>query len=532
LIIISVLSIFKVVILFKVSPPAVTKKSLSTWRGFFILYTKIKILMKKRYYCLSLCLFVSSFTNAQQLVSSEYLTSRTQTELTLQFFSAFNNGVDLYKILYTTTDINGQPDTASGLLIVPDEPEFVYPLLCYQHGTVDSRWDVPSELAGGYELAMALSGKGYVVVAPDYLGLGEARGLHPYVHAETEARAAIDMLYAAREYDEAHEDVSINEQLFLTGYSQGGHAAFAAHKYLQQNFSDDFTVTASAPMSGPYSVSEKMIDFTLGDQEYGFVAYIAWTSLSYNLAAGGTLYSDLNEVFKAPYVPYITQFANEEITLNELNEALIATLLAENGPNQMKPKLMVQDDVLDGILNDPNHPFSLALAENDLIDWLPVAPTRLVACANDDQVTAENAIYTADIMNNNGATDLATHDPSPSADHGGCVIPATLFVVDFFQQYQQITPILTSVESISKTALVNIQPNPADDFIHISLSDYADKANTYELRLFTSNGVLLGQSTLSGSEVREVSTAGFAPGFYLLQVVGEEGSFVQKVVVR
>jgi Secretion system C-terminal sorting domain len=488
--------------------------------------------MKKLCYFFCLSLLISTIAKGQQLVSSEYLTSRTQTQLTLQFFSAFNNGVDLYRILYTTTDIQGQPDTASGLLIVPDQPDFIYPLLCYQHGTVNSRWDVPSQLAGGYELAMALSGKGYVVVAPDFLGLGEARGLHPYVHSETEARAAIDMLYAARQYDAENDFVTINDQLFITGYSQGGHAAFAAHKYIQQDFSDDFTVTASAPMSGPYSISDKMIDFTLGDEEYGFVAYIVWTSLSYNLAAGGTLFSDLNEVFKAPYVPYITQFANEEITLDELNTALIATLLDENGPNQMKPKLMLQDEVLDGILNDPTNPFSMALAENDLIDWLPTAPTRLVACANDDQVTSENAIYASEIMNNNGATDLATHDPSPSSDHGGCVFPATVFVIDFFQQYQQITPITTSVASITKSALVNIQPNPADDFVNISLSNFAIQTNTYELRLFSSNGVLVGQSSLSGNEVREISIADFVPGIYLLQVVGEEGVFVERVVVN
>ena len=35
---------------------------------------------------------------------------------------------------------------------------------------------------------------------PDYLGMGESPGLHPYVHGESEATATLDMIRAAREF--------------------------------------------------------------------------------------------------------------------------------------------------------------------------------------------------------------------------------------------------------------------------------------------------------------------------------------------
>jgi hypothetical protein len=75
-------------------------------------------------------------------------------------------------------------DTASGLLVLPVVPDTTnLPIVVYAHGTTDGPADVPSKLHGGYEVAMAYAAKGFAVAAPDFLGLGDARGFHPYVHA-------------------------------------------------------------------------------------------------------------------------------------------------------------------------------------------------------------------------------------------------------------------------------------------------------------------------------------------------------------
>ena len=59
---------------------------------------------------------------------------------------------------------------------------------------------------------------------PDYIGMGESPGLHPYVHGESEATATIDMIRAAREFITDSLNLIDNHQVFLSGYSQGGHA--------------------------------------------------------------------------------------------------------------------------------------------------------------------------------------------------------------------------------------------------------------------------------------------------------------------
>ena len=486
--------------------------------------------MKKILLFFFLFTFSQSNIFSQDLISSEYLTSVSKATLEAQYPLDFKNGVDLYKMLYTTLDIQGQLDTASGLMVVPDDADFVYPMLCYQHGTVGSRWEVPSSLDGGYQLAVLFGGLGYATAAPDYLGLGEARGLHPYVHADSEGSVAADMLLAARQFANENDFLHVNDQLFITGYSQGGHAALAAHKTIQEDYADQFTVTASAPMSGPYSVSEKMIEFTLGDEEYLFVAYIAWTALSYNLAYDN-IYDDLGDFFKAEYVGPIQQFANEEITLWELNETL-GTLLYQNNSGQIKPKFMLQPEVLDAIHNDPTHPVSVALQDNDLVDWLPNAPVRLLYCTADDQVYSENAVYAAETMTANGAIDLLALDVNPVADHGGCVSPAVGFATLFFSGFQEITMVTNNKTPTSPDALLTISPNPAVDVLTVQLSDFADASATYQIKLYQLNGQLIAQDEISGNETLRVFINDWVPGVYLLQTVGENVVYSQKVVVE
>ena len=485
----------------------------------------------KKLLILLLVLFINFQAKAQNLVSSEFLQSISKSELETQYPTIFHSGVDLYRILYESHDVHGQLDTASGLLVIPDNPNFIYPLLNYQHGTVGSRWDVPSQLAGGYDLATVFGGMGYATVAPDFLGLGEARGFHPYVHAETEARAAIDMLFAARQFADENDNLTLNDQLFITGYSQGGHAAAAAHKYIQQDYPNDFTVTASAPMSGPYSISEKMVEFTLGEEEYFFVGYLAYVALSYNLAYGN-LYNDLSEFFKPNYVNAIQQFANEEIDLGDLTFSLISTLIANEGPGQVKPKHLLQDSILNIILNEPNHPISMALADNDLIDWVPNAPTRLVYCTADDQVYYQNAVLAESTMNANGASDLESYDADPSADHGGCVQPAVIFTLLFFANYQQMEEIVGTKGILSENPLMEITPNPVADQLFIKLIDSVDSFTNYDIQVLNANGQLMYRTEMSGKESTTIPTSHWSPGIYLINTTGAKGNFSQKIMVE
>ncbi|MEL7162505.1 MAG: lipase family protein, partial [Bacteroidota bacterium] len=185
------------------------------------------------------CLLFSLICSAQEVVSAEVQTPSLEFVLEIALPISVDYDVLNYKITYTTTDAFGQPDTATGLLSLPDQNELVLPLALYNHGTVEARDKVPS-VEGVLErfLIGGFAGNGFIVLAPDYLGLGDSDGIHPYLHADTEASAGRDMIIAVRKWlDE--QDIAENGQLFLTGYSQGGHASMALHRELETTTDND-----------------------------------------------------------------------------------------------------------------------------------------------------------------------------------------------------------------------------------------------------------------------------------------------------
>src|SRR5688500_11458839 len=176
------------------------------------------------FFSITLLSFTIPVSSQEFLVDFTFLGSRTKLEMFPSLLVFVDYDIHLYKIRYKTLDVNMQPDTASGLLVVPQVPaDTKLPLVLYAHGTTSGPDDVPSNLRGGYEVAMGYAGFGFATIAPDYLGLGDSRGFHPYLHAETEASASLDMIFAAHEFLENNDPDLDPEFLFLAGYSQGGH---------------------------------------------------------------------------------------------------------------------------------------------------------------------------------------------------------------------------------------------------------------------------------------------------------------------
>ncbi|TNF41227.1 MAG: hypothetical protein EP310_07630, partial [Bacteroidetes bacterium] len=146
----------------------------------------------------------------------------------VDLFTSKTYSVNAVKLIYETIDGRGNPTVASGVVFLPVVTETTYmPVFSYLHGTLTRDLDAPSNLKGiesiiGWIMAM----DGYISVLPDYIGMGDGPGVHPYSHAASEASASVDMLKAAMEYCETTL-VKPNGNLYLSGYSQGAHAALA-----------------------------------------------------------------------------------------------------------------------------------------------------------------------------------------------------------------------------------------------------------------------------------------------------------------
>lgn len=483
--------------------------------------------MKKHLLSLLIFYAFSGALISQNLISSTPLGTKTQAQL----YTQFNNlpfiqfGAKYYAIAYTTPDVHGVLDTVTGLLAIPDDNARIYPRLVYQHGTSGSKQDVPSinvVTNGEGQLGQLFAGLGYVALLPDYLGLGNiSRGFHPYVHAASEASAAMDMLRAVDQFCQQNQ-VYTNEELFVTGYSQGGHGAMALHRAIENDPNHEFTVTAAAPMSGPYSVSGVMRQLILSDEVYYYPAYIPNTALSYQTVYGN-LFSDLTEVFKPVYAAPIAQFYAGEIGLSDLNETLINLLIANEGAS--RPFRMLQPDIVQSISNNPNHPINLALVDNNTYNnWTPQAPMRLFYCMNDDQVPFANSLLAKDSLTAIGAPDFQALDVMPSANHGQCVVPAVTGTVFFFLGFQHIGTVGT--KEATTFGKLELAPNPANDWLELK-----DLSMDGVLEVFDLQGKRMASLNLAaGSHRLPLET--LPNGLFLLRFTAKGKCWMEQLVVQ
>jgi len=440
------------------------------------------------------------------LVDYTFLGTRTKAYLYILFGVPVDYDVNLYKIRYKTPDVHGLLDTASGLLVLPVVPDSTnLPIVVYAHGTTDGPADVPSKLHGGYEIAMAYAAKGFAVAAPDFLGLGDARGFHPYVHAASEASASFDMLNASVEYLEANAPDWDELHLFLCGYSQGGHASAALHKELQDYWSFVYPVTAATHMSGPYSISGVMRTKLLSDDSYGYPAYLAYIALGYQ-EAYGNLYNDIHDFFKEPYVTNIQNFKNGLVNLTTLNAQLIA-LLATNGDTITKR--MIQDSILDHVINDPLYPLNLDLEDNDRYNWAPEVPTKLFYCSGDLQVPFQNAIVADSAMNALGAPDAHAVNMGAGLDHGPCVLPSIISSISYFLSFLNTSSV---IDFEKNPTVIEVSPNPAVDYLAVNWEEAADGLD-YEIINLDGKSIAQGSSPSNNVDVHDLS-----PGMYMILV--------------
>lgn len=320
----------------------------------------------------------------------------------------------LYKITYRTVGVDGYPTVASGLLALPEGRSASLPLISVSHGTETRKEDVPSNpsyaFAQGAEAVFVCSG-GYAAVGADFIGLGDSPGMHPFIHALTEATAGADMLRAGKK---ACQDIgrALSGQLFVAGYSQGGHVAMALHRELQEEHAGEFTVTASAPMAGPYDVSGTMLPALLADETPGspFVAYLPYALLSWRLAYG--IIPSLSEAVKAPYDAQLPGLFDMYHTSGQIIAALPP--VAHD---------LLQPEFLAALLSDPDHPVNAAARENDVYNWKPLSPMRLYHGKADTTVPYANSEVANARMSELGGT-VTLVNLGDTLDHSTAVIPA------------------------------------------------------------------------------------------------------------
>ena len=339
--------------------------------------------------------------------------------------------IDVYRFEYQTVDPAGDITPASAALMVPNDSasqcQGERPIVLYAHGTNTNKAfnlaDLESSENGeGLLMAGVFAAEGYIVVAPNYVGYDTSTlGYHPYLNGEQQSNDMIDALTAARTALPTADAPATTDggQLLVTGYSQGGYVAMATHRALQE--AGD-TVTASAPMSGPYALTAFSDAIFQGQVTGGSPVNLTLLITSYQNAYGN-LYASTTDVYEAQYATDIETLLPSTTPLSELEaqgrlpaaalfsstppDPAYAGMTPATTPSNLAPvfatgfgtdHLLTNDFRLaylqdadsnpDGgfpTLSDglppanPAHPLRQALKTNDQRAWTPTSPMLLCA---------------------------------------------------------------------------------------------------------------------------------------------------------
>lgn len=185
-----------------------------------------------------------------------------------------------WKVLYASTDAEGQPIAVSGLVIAPAEPgPGPHPVLAWAHGTTGiARPCAPSltddPLAGIPDMTSPLE-RGWVITLTDYRGLGTA-GPHPYLVGESEGRAVLDSVRAAHHLATG---IDLADDYAVWGHSQGGHAALFAGQ-LADGYLPEYPLAGVAALAPATVLQENLaaIEGTRPGTVLTIFAVEAWTA--------------------------------------------------------------------------------------------------------------------------------------------------------------------------------------------------------------------------------------------------------------
>jgi predicted esterase len=412
------------------------------------------------------------------------LTSADGAELLLQLIVAPKCGIDVYQVRYNTVDPTGGATTASAAMMIPTGTDPVCqgprPIVLYAHGTAAQRSlnlaNITSEdNLEGLLVATMFTTQGYVLIAPNYTGYDtSALTYNPYLNADQESKDMVDALTAARGALPA--PVTDSGKLFVTGYSQGGHVAMATHKQLQETGA---TITASAPMSGPYAVAAFADAVFYGQVSRTTPLFLVFTATGYQKAYGD-VYTSPTDIFETRYatgiesllpsaVPRTQLFAEGKLPRDQLFDstppdpsyapftpattpANLASIFAAGfGPDHLVTNAFRLAYLQDAQANpdgsfpnlldsrpaaNPANGLRRAFKRNDLRTWVPTAPVFLCGGSEDPTVLFMNTQAIQGYWTANGVTapvtmldldsDITANDPDAARKAGFAAAKAAI----------------------------------------------------------------------------------------------------------
>ncbi|WP_369382728.1 hypothetical protein [Streptomyces sp. cg36] len=326
-------------------------------------------------------------------------------------------GVRAHRIVYRTIDPKGRPTTASELVALPKSGERALRVVSWLHGTQVYRKEVASvnDESTDRTTALLFASTGRAVSAPDYLGMGEGPGIHPYGNPEATVSASVDALRAARAFA-GQDGRTLDRRVLVSGFSQGGPATMLVGRALQQGVDPYFRPGALAPIAGPFDLSG-FEAAAAADKVARSSLYLAYFTTAWNRMYG--LYDNPGQAFRAPYDKMV-----ETLFDGDHQAAQIAAALPQTSKDLFTAEFLQRVQHPTGVLRQKLH------VMDTTCDWRPTVPVRLFHARGDHDVAFTNSLHCQRQLVSHGA-DQRLSDIG-QVDHSTTVLKALPQVVRVF----------------------------------------------------------------------------------------------------
>ncbi len=347
--------------------------------------------------------------------------------------------LDLYKISYRSRDEKNREVVLSGLVVLP-RGGAANGLVIFNHGTIVNSALAPSRFTGKSnaseaELAtLAFASGGYAVAMPDYLGLGDHKGAHPYPLGAANSLSTVDIIEPARALA-VRQNTKIGSRLFVSGYSEGGAVAMWMVRDLERKSGAGYDVSAAALASGAYDLSDTTRKWLLAsptDQaEFVIRLYLASYMAYYFHKSTGV---KLTDYFKPAMALTISQAfkgnISDENVIKRLAWAGVLMRSKNSLANVITPRFKRALETL-----DTSDPVIREMQKSDAYDWSPRTKMLLISLQGDKVVDPTNTEKTMRTMRRRGVSNEMLRQyviRNASLNHITAVAPALAQARRFF----------------------------------------------------------------------------------------------------
>lgn len=182
---------------------------------------------------------------------------------------------------------SGEFITIHARAYLPQNPRTNLPIFAFATGTTGigdqcspSLEDPAKANWANYDSHMTMyASRGYAVVTPDYEGHRDPNRIHHYMVGELEGRVLLDSIRALRKLASTKDRLN-SSTVFLSGYSQGGHAAFWADK-IASSYAADVKPLGVLGFGPVMSVKRTLTDVTRAANINWFGPYVLFSYRDY-----------------------------------------------------------------------------------------------------------------------------------------------------------------------------------------------------------------------------------------------------------